>query len=162
VFIGTALVDNVDNGAKLFPARLFAPVILGTIACIGGGVLAPMFINLHLGENRKKSFFIHSEVVILPLLLSAFYFGTKYLLHTHTFTHELNEKFAVVVTPEMIVKTILVVAWLGIWLRTRVLSNNKAKPIVSSIKSKPSTEKLTPAVPASASLPKKAEKKKTK
>jgi hypothetical protein len=141
------VIESVKRGVELFPSRIFAPIILGTITGVGGLLLKPFLLNLYLGIQYERSVLTNPGLELyVPLLLSAFYFLTKFLWNTQAHVIEIFPKFSVVITPEIVVKGVFVLFFLWVWFTVRVVGIGSSATKKTTVVTTKAPPKPAPAI----------------
>ncbi|KAL0478554.1 hypothetical protein AKO1_008134 [Acrasis kona] len=131
VFIGTFMINAVNNGVNLFPTRIFAPIIMGTLSVVGGLILKPIFLNMYLGKQYESTIVgLPNFDLFVPVGISSFYFGAKYMYNMKTELYNVAPKTAVELGPEIIVKIAFVVYLLWLWFSNRVAGIGYSRRVV--------------------------------
>ena len=77
-FVGGFCIGGVNRGIAIYPQSIFAPIILGSMACVGGGILRPFFVNLYVGESVEGNVLSSPNFTLkAPIIASAFLYVTK-------------------------------------------------------------------------------------
>jgi hypothetical protein len=125
-WVGSIMYATIDGAVQDYPGRLISPVVLGTIAGAGGGVVWPILINGLLQKEEDKQFSTHflnpSYNLIFPFVLSSFYFVSKYLYDHKEISVALGNG-TLSIRPELIVKLGAAVWFFWLWVNTRLIPN---------------------------------------
>lgn len=134
-FVAGFCIGGVVRGTTEYPQSHFAPIILGTIACVGGGILRPFFINQYMGESVENSVLSQPNFTLkAPILMSVFYYVTKFIYKMDTFDVPLSmiplketQNVVLQFTPEHVMKTYFVFHFLMIYFLSHPAFQKKPK-----------------------------------
>lgn len=111
-FVAGFCIGGVNTGVAEYPQSTFAPIILGTVSCVGGAILRPFFLNLYIGESVESSILSSPNFVLkAPILTSIFFYVTKHIYKMSTINIPLGalpfkelENVTLSFTPEQVLK----------------------------------------------------------
>ncbi|KAL0491067.1 trimeric intracellular cation channel type B [Acrasis kona] len=123
-FVSTIMLGAIQNGVARYPGRVVAPIVFGTVAGAGGGIIWPLIINGLINKDEDRFFSTHfsnpTYNLITPFVLSTFYFASRYLYSSKPLTLDIVGS-TLTFTPELIVKVGVSVWFFVLWLHTRFL-----------------------------------------